>query len=48
MGLGEQEKSRGSSPLLPFNLGWKILTWFEGHGNSMAKENDQDKIVEDC
>lgn len=34
---------RGSSPFLPFNLGWKILTWFEGHGNSMAKENDQDK-----
>jgi hypothetical protein len=46
MGLGEQEKSRGS-PLLPFNLGWKILTSFEGDKNSLAKENDQDKIVED-
>lgn len=47
MGLGEQEKSRGS-PLLPFNLGWKILTSLEGNENSMAKENEQDKILEDC
>lgn len=38
----EQEKSRGS-PLLPFNLGWKILTLFEHDQNSMANENHQDK-----
>jgi hypothetical protein len=42
MGLGKQDESRGS-PLLPFNLGWKILTSFEGDGNSIANKNDQDK-----